>query len=612
MSNSTAVSLPETNLGDWDMTPFFPEFQGEAYRQAWDDYSKGSLKGQLQANSLGALSSENLDSWTQLLVEWEALGQKASHLGCYLGCLRAADSKNEAVAKDYAAFQNISAEFKKLDVLILDMLRNASQEQFESLLKKPEIESACYVFNRLRLASKYLMSADLETLAAELEVDGFSAWGRLYDQVSGRLEFQIPDGQGGQKTVPMAHKVSLLENPDPVIRKAALENSNAAWSQVEDVIGACLNAIAGTRLTLYRRRGIANFLQPALFESAITQKTLEAMMGAIEASYEIPRRFLKLKAKLLGKQQLGFQDLSAPLPLESHSDVSWTEAQQRLNREYSRHYPGFAEFCQKSFDKNWIDYQPREGKRQGGFCAGSTAIKESRIFMTYNNTLGDVQTLAHELGHAFHNHVMRDQRPLNQQYPMTLAETASTFAETLLTDSILQSPDTSDLQKATILDTRLEGAAAFLLNIPMRFQFEKKFYQERANGEVSVSRLKELLLEAQRNCYGDVLNPEEMDPYFWASKLHFYITEVSFYNFPYSFGFLFSLGVYARAKAVGSDFFAQYEELLRLTGSDTAENVAKRSLGVDLEAQDFWLQSIALVEKDLVQFEELIAKLGHS
>jgi oligoendopeptidase F len=220
-----------------------------------------------------------------------------------------------------------------------------------------------------------------------------------------------------------------------------------------------------------------------------------------------------------------------------------------------------------------------------------------------------VQTLAHELGHAFHSWVMRDLRPWAAQYPMTLAETASTFAETLLTDAILDAPETSDQLKAVMLDTRLEAAAAFMLNIPMRFHFEKRFYEERSAGEVSVSRLKELLLEAQRDSYGDTLNPAELDPMFWASKLHFYITEVSFYNFPYSFGFLFSLGVYARARKEGPEFFRKYEELLRLTGSDTAENVARRALGVDLETQDFWLDSIALVEEDMRRFEELIPKV---
>ena len=229
--------------------------------------------------------------------------------------------------------------------------------------------------------------------------------------------------------------------------------------------------------------------------------------------------------------------------------------------------------------------------------------------MTYNNTLGDVQTLAHELGHAFHNWVMRDLRPMARSYSMTLAETASTFAETLFTDSLLADPATTDIDRAKILDTRLEGAQSFLLNIPMRFIFEKQFYEERANGEVSVSRLKEIMLDAQRQTYGDVLDSEQLDPYFWATKLHFYITGVSFYNFPYSFGYLFSLGVYKRGQEVGEGFHEQYENLLRLTGSDTAENVAKRSLSVDLESKDFWQGSIDIVAEDLAQFEAVTAKV---
>ena len=214
-------------------------------------------------------------------------------------------------------------------------------------------------------------------------------------------------------------------------------------------------------------------------------------------------------------------------------------------------------------------------------------------------------TLTHEFGHAWHSHVMHQERPLNTLYPMTLAETASTFAENLLLDALLRAPATTPEQRLKLLDSRLEAAAAFLLNIPSRFLFEKRFYEERAEGEVSVDRLKELMVEAQKEAYGDSLDPEQLDPYFWASKLHFYITEVSFYNFPYSFGYLFSLGVYAQSQKRGEAFLPTYERLLQATGRRTAEECARENLQVELNQPQFWLDSLALVEEDMRQFEEL-------
>jgi oligoendopeptidase F len=335
------------------------------------------------------------------------------------------------------------------------------------------------------------------------------------------------------------------------------------------------------------------------------------MMAAIAARYELPRQYVRLKAKILGMTRLGFQDLYAPLPNLEQQTYDWEAAGRLLVKETAEVYPDFSRFCEDALAKRWVDWTPREGKRPGGYCTGSTRLRESRIFMTYHGAFGDLMTLAHEFGHAYHSHVMAQERPLNLQYPMTLAETASTFAENLLIDALMRLPQTGPRQRLHLLDTRLQRAAAFLLNIPSRFIFEKRFYEERSQGEVSSDRLHQLTREAQLECYGDSLDPQMLDSYFWASKLHFYITEVSFYNFPYAFGYLFSLGVYAQAQQQGPQFTRAYERLLQSTGRLTAEQVAQQHLGVDLGKPDFWLDSIATVEQDLQAFETLAAEVYH-
>ena len=600
------MTTTRAEYANWDMSTYFDAFDSEQYRAYRNGYKQNITVVLQRARALGGLTPETLSEWVTLLLDAEQLMVQGRHLFSYLGCLSAADSKNESYNSEYAGLQALSAQHQKVSVRVLAAFKGAEDAVFDQLVSHPDLASASYKLHRMRTESQKKMDPELEALAAELSVDGLNAWSRLYDQVAGRLEFEMPQPDGPTKSVPMALRNSLLESPDAEVRQAALAESNQAWAGVEEVTAASLNAIAGTRLTLYERRGIDDFLEPALFGSGITRKTLDALLGAIEERCGVARSYLQRKAELLGSTTLGFQDVYSPLPLDGVEKLDWQDATERVVSAFDSFYPALGEFAQMTIDKRWIDSEVREGKRPGGFCTTSYHNRESRIFMSFNNTLGDVQTLAHELGHAFHSWLMRDMRPWQRGYPMTLAETASIFAETLFTDALLSDSGASERDKAIVLTTRMDNACAFLLNIPMRFYFERDFYRERAEGVVRVSRLKELMLAAQARCFGDCLDPEQMDPYFWASKLHFYISGVSFYNYPYSFGYLFSLGVAAMAKQQGPEFLPRYEQLLRLTGSDTAENVARRALGVDIQSQEFWESSIALIEADFEQWEAVL------
>jgi oligoendopeptidase F len=453
------------------------------------------------------------------------------------------------------------------------------------------------------------MSTEKEFLATDLALDGIQAWGRLYDTLSSKLEFDMVFPDGRRKRLPMSQRRSLTEHSDRRVRKAAFDGGNAAWERIQDVAAAALNAIAGTRLTLNRHRGVEHFLEIALFQAAISRKTLDAMFDALFANLEIPRRILRLKAKLIGENSIHWFDLGAPLALPDQERLSWKGGKALVKSAFNRCYPALGNFFQTVIDKSWVDWEPRAGKRPGGFCTGSMLSKESRIFMTYNESLGDVLTLAHETGHAFHGHLMGDVRPFGRVYPMTLAETASTFGEQVLMNGLRDDPSVSDAQRAMMLDVEIGHGAIYLLDIPVRFEFEKAFYEERKNGELSVSRLKELMVETQRRIFGDVLARGGEDPYFWASKLHFYITGLTFYNFPYTFGYLLSRGLFAMFKKQGPDFLPQYEELLRLAGSDTAENVVKHTVNRDLDEPEFWVEGIQSLQEPLSRLEALLPKV---
>ena len=594
----------------WDLSSYFTEFNGpDMFR------FKEALRSDIEslrdkAASLPDLTDASASAWEGVLISGEDLTRRMSHLVSYIGCLASSDARNEAFLKEEAALVLLRAEFAKVRIEYLRAFKNASDAVFAAFLARPSLTGAENYLNRLREEARRAMTAEKEILATDLGVDGIQSWGRLYDRISAKLEFDMTFPDGRREHLPMSQRRSLMDDADRRVRQAAFEAGNQAWRGIEDTAAAALNAITGTRLTLNRHRGVDHFLEIALFQSAISRQTLEGMFGALFANLEIPRRILRLKAKLMGRRGVAWFDLGAPLDLPAQEKLSWDKARTLVAESFHRAYPALGDFFeQQVLANNWIDWEPRSGKRPGGFCTSSMLNKESRIFMTYNESLGDVLTLAHESGHAFHGCLMRDVRPYARGYPMTLAETASTFSEQVLMNGLLDDAAISASQKAMILDIDVGHGAVYLLDIPVRYEFEKALYLERLKGELNVSRLKELMVETQRRVLGEVLEPGGEDPYFWASKLHFYITGVTFYNFPYTFGYLLSRALYTMFKREGAAFLPKYEQLLRRAGSDTSENVVRKTVGRDLETADFWAEAIRSLEEPLQQLEILLPKI---
>jgi oligoendopeptidase F len=593
---------------NWNLESYFPAFNGPEMIAFKEQLQKDAAALLKRVSALETLSRENTDDWEAAFLADEELTTRTSHLGSYLGCLTAADATNEEYKKEEAAFARAGAEYTKINVELLRGLKDSTDENFAVFAGRPELSSAKFGLEHLRKEAQFAMSSEREALAADLNVDGLDAWGRLYDTVSGKLSFDMKWPDGRVEKIPIAQRRSLMEGPDRAVRQAAFECGNEAWESVEDITAAALNAISGTRLTLYGYRGVPHFLDKALFDAGITQKTLDAMFDAIQSERELSRKILRVKAEGMGLDGIAWYDLGAPLAFPDQGKLSWDVAKDMVQSAFAKAYPKLGEFQQMMYDREWIEWEPRVGKRPGAFCTGSLLSRESRIYMTHNDSIGDVRTLAHEAGHAFHSFIMRDLRPYQRGYPMTLAETASTFGEMILTEGILKEPNVTDVQKALTLDQEVGHGAIFLMDIPVRFEFERAVYEERKSGELSVTQFKDLMCETQRNVFGDVLLDGGEDPLFWASKLHFYITGVSFYNFPYTFGFLLSRGLFAAFKEEGPAFLPRYEEFLRLTGSDTAERVAMRSIGADLEQPDFWVRAIRTLEEPLAQLQDLLPK----
>ncbi len=598
-----------TDVMNWDLSSFFPEFDGPEMRRFREKLQKDIASLQETVASLPSLDSKSETEWTAILLQHEDLVKRLSHLSSYISCLASADSRNEAYLKEEGSLALLRAEMSKVRIEMLRAIKEISDKSFSLFVARKELEGACHYLNRLREESRCTMARDKEILATDLGVDGIQAWGRLYDRISSKLEFDMEYPDGRRARLPMSQRRSLMEDAERRVRRTAFKGGNTSWQNVEDVMASALNAISGTRLTLNLHRRVEHFLDVALFQAGITRKSLEAMFEAVYSGLDLPRRILRLKARVIKTPGVAWYDLGAPLPLPGQERLSWEQGKELVKNSFLRAYPALGDFFQSVVVKKWVEWEPRPGKRPGGFCTGSLLTGESRIFMTYAGAIGDVLTLAHEAGHAFHSYLMRDVRPYGRIYPMTLAESASTFGEMVLLEGALEEPSISDSQKALLLDTETGHAAIYLLDIPVRYEFEKALYEERAHGEISVSRLKELMIEAQRRIFGDVLEEGGEDPLFWASKLHFYITGITFYNFPYTFGFLLSRGLFNLFKKQGPGFLPKYEEFLRLSGSDSAVNVVRKAIGRDLESPEFWAGAIRSFEAPLGELERLLPKV---
>ncbi|MCB1218947.1 M3 family oligoendopeptidase [bacterium] len=589
----------------WDLDSYFKEFNGPEMLAFKDTLRSEMAQMQQEAAALGQLGSETADAWAGLLVRSEDWGTRFYHVSSYVGCLSAADARNAAYTSEQAVLSLIGAESAKFGVDVLRAFKGVDDAVFSAFAARPELEGMGHYLARIREQAEFRMQPELEKLAADLSVDGFATWGRLYDTVSGKLEFEM-EVDGEKQLIPISQWRSMMSDVDREKGRAAFEAGNRAWAGVTDICAACLNAIAGTRLTLNKRRGIPHFLEPALFQAKMSRASLDAMYKAIHDNIGVARDIFKAKADFLGQPGICWFEKGSPLPLEDDSTYTWQQGSDMVSEAFHKVYPALGEYYDSFIEQRWMESEVRPGKRPGAFCTGSPYTREQRVFMTFSGALGDVTTLAHEMGHAWHGHLLKGLRPFARQYPMTLAETASIFAEHILADGIYADESISDSAKLQMLDADLNGASVLLLDITTRYEFEKAFHEERAKGTLSVERFSELMVETQKRVMGDAMPEGGEDPLFWASKLHFYITGVSFYNYPYTVGFLLARNLANRLHQEGSSFLPKYEAFLMMTGSATVEECVARCLDDDATKPEFWAASINSLRPEVDRYRELL------
>jgi pepF/M3 family oligoendopeptidase len=464
----------------------------------------------------------------------------------------------------------------------------------------PSAKAHAFSLREAAEQSKYLMPEPQEALAAELGLSGSSAWSKLQETVTSQLtvDFEL---DGKVQSLPMPALINLHSHPDESVRRRAYEAEMKAWESVREPLTACMNGVKGTANTLNHKRGRTDALHPAIDMAHIDRATLEAMLAAMQASLPSFRRYFKAKAKRIGKDRLAWWDVFAPTG-KAEKSYSWQEAHDFVVTNFGQFSPDLAAFAQRAFDHNWIDAEQREGKRGGAFCMHVPAVKESRVLCNFDGTLDQVSTIAHELGHGFHNECayQAGKTQLQQNTPMTLAETASIMCETIVMQAVL-SHTTEPQEQLAILETMLINDAQVIVDIYSRYLFEKEVFERREKSELSADDLCEIMERAQKAAYGDGLDEKYLHKYMWTWKPHYYFSGLSFYNFPYAFGLLFGLGLYAIYQQRGAAFVADYKNLLASTGEASAADLAAR-FGIDTRSRKFWEDSLALIAERIDRY----------
>jgi pepF/M3 family oligoendopeptidase len=539
------------------------------------------------------------------MEQMEAIWRLDGTLGAYLYGFISTDSFNTQAMKVNSELEILSVRINEINIRFRGWMHSTFKD-LDELTKVLECDEylsdhAYYLRETLEQA-KFQMSPPEETLAAELALSGSNAWGKLQGTVTSQIvvPFEL-DGEVSETPMTTLQNIRR-SNSDESVRRRAFEAEIAAWEGVRESLAACMNGIKGRVNTLNRKRGREDSLHKSLDQARISRETLSAMMTVMEESFPLFRTYFKAKAEKLGKKQLAWWDLFVGMS-EGDRQFSFDGAKDFIINQLENFSPRLAAFTAKTVDQGWIDAEPRKGKRGGAFCMEVPMVEESRILMNFDGSLDQLLTLAHELGHAFHNECQVGLTMAQRETPMTLAETASIFNETLITDAALAAADTNE-DRLAILESFLVNASQVIVDIYSRFLFEKEVFERREGAELSADDFCEIMLRVQGETYGDALDPEYRHAYMWAWKPHYYSAGRSYYNFPYAFGLLFGLGLYAIYKERGDDFVPDYEDLLRSTGQGTAEELAAR-FGMDIGSVEFWRNSMRVVEERIQEYCKL-------
>jgi pepF/M3 family oligoendopeptidase len=517
----------------------------------------------------------------------------ATTLQVYVESLVSTDSFDTAAAKKLSELEIMQVRLRQCWTRFQGWIGTISPVLPKALAQAGPARAHSFILTETAQQATYLMGEREEMLAAELTLSGANAWSKLQRTITSQItvDFEL---DGKVQSLPVTAIVNLRTHPEEPVRRRAFEAEMKEWQKVREPLAACMNGLKGSSNTMGLRRGRKDCLHAPIDGARIDRATLDTLMGAVKDSLPLFRRYFLAKAKRMGKEKLAWWDLFAPAGAVDRT-FTWEQTRTLILETFGRFAPSLRSLAERAFEKRWMDAEPRKGKSGGAFCSPVPSLKESRILANFDGTLELVSTIAHELGHAYHNDCAyrAGKTELQQMTPMTLAETASIMCESIVTGALLERVQDPREQLA-VLENDLVGAAQTVVDIYARFLFEKEVMERRQASELSADDLCDIMDRAQAAAYGDGLDERFRHPYMWTWKPHYYIASTDFYNFPYTFGLLFSTGLYAVYSARGPSFVPDYEALLASTGEGTAADLAAR-FGIDIRTRAFWDRSLEII-----------------
>ncbi|OGN74472.1 MAG: hypothetical protein A2X25_06185 [Chloroflexi bacterium GWB2_49_20] len=590
----------------WDLSNVYPGLESNEYQSAIKSLKEKIESQEAFFNQNAALMGVDAplpklaEAMGQLIEGFNAIYDLSGTMRAYLNSFISTDSHNTTAMRLQSEFEQANVRLQKLGVRFSVWVGELAPHLPEMIQADSTVAAHAFILKETAEQSKYLMTAAEEALSAELNLSGANAWSKLQGTLTSQLtvDFEL---DGKTQKLPMPALINLHSHPDADVRKRAYAAEMDAWQTAREPLAACLNGVKGTVNTLNRLRGRTDALHGALDQARIDRPTLEAMLGAMQNSFPVFRRYFQAKACRFGSEKLAWWDIFAPTGKTGRS-YTFEEAREFICAHFHEFSPEMADFARHAMQNNWIDAEQREGKRGGAFCMGLPLVKESRILSNFDGSLGQVSTLAHELGHGFHNSCIYQagKTAMQRNTPMTLAETASIMCETIVKHAALEQVSDPQEQLA-ILEVSLIGHAQVIVDIYSRYLFEKEVFERRANAELSADDLCDIMESAQKATFGQAVDERTLHKYMWTWKPHYYYAGLSFYNFPYAFGLLFGTGLYAIYQQRGADFVPDYKNLLASTGEDSAAGLADR-FGINIHTSKFWEDSLSVIAAEVERY----------
>lgn len=547
------------------------------------------------------LSGDPIEVMLKYIEMNEKIRSLSSNLYAYPLLVNSTNTKDEVSEKYLDIMDQLFSQLTKPNVSFMKWISNINNLDTIALTNQ-KIKENLFHLSQLKIKSNYLLSDAEEILLSKMQLTGGESWSKLQGKLTSNLMVEITTNDE-TKLIPLSEARNLAYHDDGFIRKHAYQQELKAYSTIEDAIAMSISNIKRETNYINEFRGYQSPLEMTLMDSRLREETLHAMIKAMKKYLPEFRRYLKKKAEFLGHENgLPFYDLFAPVGT-SKKVYSYDEAKKIILKNFLSFSPTLSNFAEKSFAENWIDVEPRESKIGGAFCYNLPVINESRILTNFTGSLSNISTLAHELGHGYHGQIIAENSPLNWDYPMPLAETASILCETIVMNSMLDSLE--DNEALYVLETDLMGSTQVVVDILSRFFFETELFEKTKEVTLSSKQLQEMMLKAQKYAYGDALDQDYLHPYMWLNKPHYYSPNLHFYNFPYAFGLLYAKGLYAQFIIDKKTFIKKYDAMLKETGKNTIENVASM-MGIDVTTEEFWIDSLEIIKTEIERFCMLV------